>query len=91
MNGANPPTVLASSLPGSVPDCFYRLLERLRGARRPLSALSFWGAIALPAVYLPWLVAGIDTTDGLLAFLAVFGLHVLALFVGRRHRRPAGG
>lgn len=56
--------------------------------RHGLSVLSFWAAIALPALYLPFLVAGIDSTSGLLAFLCLFGLHVAALVGGRHHRRP---
>lgn len=54
-----------------------------RHVRVPLSALSFWIAIALPAVYLPLLVVGIDGADGLLLFLGLLGLHVLALVGGR--------
>ena len=79
MNGANPVTDLASALPVE------GLLGRLCGVRRSLSALSFWGAIALPAVYLPLLLTGIDTTNGLVTFFLLFGLHVLALLGGRRH------
>ena len=51
----------------------------------PLSALSFWVAIALPAVYLPLLFAGIERAEGLLLFLALLGLHVLALVGGRAY------
>lgn len=79
MNGANPATDLASALPEQ------GLLGRLSGVRRSLSALSFWGAIALPALYLPLLLVGIDTTNGLVTFLLLFGLHVLALLGGRRY------
>lgn len=56
---------------------------------RSLSALAFWASIAMPAVYLPLLAAGIDTADGLGTFLLLFALHVVALVGGRRHRRPA--
>lgn len=49
----------------------------------PLAVLSFWSAIALPVLYLPLLVAGIDTTQELLLFLGLFALHVLALVGGR--------
>ena len=84
MTGANPsilpgPSLLDGDLGG-----------RLGRLRRSLSALSFWGAIALPAVYLPLLVAGIETTGGLTAFLLLFGLHVFALVGGRRYGRTAG-
>lgn len=60
-------------------------LRRRIGA--PLSALSFWGAIALPVLYLPPLVLGIESTTGLLAFLGLLGLHAAALIGGRGYRR----
>jgi len=53
----------------------------------PLSALSFWLAIALPALYLPLFVTGLESTNELLTFLGLFALHLLALFGGRTHRR----
>jgi len=53
----------------------------------PLSALSFWLAIGLPALYLPLLITGLSTVSDLLTFLALFGLHVLALIGGRSYRR----
>jgi len=56
------------------------------GFRRSLSALSFWCSIALPAVYLPLLAAGIESTGGLAAFLGLLGLHVLSLVGGRDYR-----
>ena len=56
----------------------------LRGA---LAAVSFWSGIALPALYLPLLLAGLESVEGLAAFLGLFGLHVLALVGGRCHRR----
>lgn len=60
------------------------------GIRRAVSALSFWGAITLPSVYLPLLVFGVGSTDGLATFLLLFGLHLVALFGGRRYRQAAG-
>ena len=51
----------------------------------PLSTVSFWAAIALPACYLSLLASGIETTDGLALFLGLLGLHVLALLGGRAH------
>lgn len=49
-------------------------------------ALSFWLAIVLPALYIPLLFAGIEDARGLLVFLGLFGLHVLALIGGRSYR-----
>ncbi|MFB6174049.1 MAG: hypothetical protein ABEI39_05340 [Halobacteriales archaeon] len=51
----------------------------------PLSTLSFWSAIALPAVYLPLLIAGVDSQRGLVAFLGLFALHLAALVGGRSY------
>ena len=55
----------------------------------PLSMLAFWAAIALPALYLPLLAAGIDTVYGLTAFLGLFVLHVAALVGGRGYAGTA--
>ena len=52
----------------------------------PVTAIAFYGAIALPAVYLPLLVAGIETTDGLVTFLGLLGLHLAALVGGRSYQ-----
>lgn len=59
------------------------VLPRWVGAR--FHALVFWSAIVLPVLYLPLLFAGIDDTRGLLLFLGLFGLHVLALVGGRTY------
>ena len=58
----------------------------MRPITGPLSALAFWAAIALPALYIPLLVAGLESTGDLSVFLGLFGLHLLALFGGRSHR-----
>lgn len=51
----------------------------------PLSAVAFWSAVALPLLYVPLLVAGLSTSQDLLLFLGLFGLHLVALFGGRSH------
>ena len=51
----------------------------------PLTAVSFWFAIVLPAVYLPLLVAGIESASGLATVIGLVGLHVAALIGGRTH------
>lgn len=81
MNDANPPAPGGRSRPAEGG-------RRPEWVRRSLSALSFWGAIALPAVYLPLLIVGVETTAGPGTFLGLFGLHVVSLVGGRRHRRP---
>lgn len=52
---------------------------------RPVSAVAFWSAIALPLLYVPLLAAGLGTTQDLLLFLGLFALHLVALFGGRSH------
>ena len=53
----------------------------------PVSALAFWLAIALPALYLPLLLTGLSTVPDLVLFLSLFGLHLVALVGGRSYRR----
>lgn len=57
----------------------------------PLSALSFWLAILLPVLYLPLLVSGIDSLQGLALFVGIVGLHVLALIGGHPYADGARG
>jgi hypothetical protein len=54
---------------------------------RPLSAIAFWLAIALPVLYVPFLTTGINGLRELGLFLGVFGLHLTALYAGRTYRR----
>lgn len=82
MNGANPSISSGSTLQD------VGVVGRRGRIQRSLTALSFWGAIALPGVYLPLLAAGIETTGGLATFLLLFGFHVFALVGGRRYGRP---
>ena len=84
MNGANRTSLPTASLPEGID------AASASGVRRAVSALSFWGAIALPSVYLPLLVFGVDSTEELTTFLLLFGLHLVALFGGRRYRRATG-
>lgn len=53
----------------------------------PVSALAFWSAIALPALYLPLLLTGLSTVPDLVLFLSLFGLHLVALVGGQSYRR----
>lgn len=56
-----------------------------RTIKAPLSRVAFYSAIALPALYLPLLVTGIETTNGLVLFLALLGLHIGTLIGGRSY------
>ncbi len=49
----------------------------------------YWSAILLPVVYIPLLLMRLHTTEELLLFLVLFGLHVVALIGGRSYRREA--
>ena len=57
------------------------------GLHGATSAFAFWSGIALPGLYIPVLLHGIESVEGLAVFLGLFGLHVLALVGGRCHRR----
>ncbi|WP_122088883.1 hypothetical protein [Halalkalicoccus subterraneus] len=54
---------------------------------RPFEAAAFWSAVALPFLYLPLLVAGLDSSAQLSAFLALLALHAVAIVGGHRHNR----
>ena len=64
-----------------------RPFRPVRSLPMPLSAIAFWLAIALPALYLPLLLTGLSTPTDLLTFLGLFGLHAVALVGGRSYRR----
>lgn len=49
----------------------------------PLTAIAFWMAILLPALYVPMLVNGITSRAGLGLFLGLFGVHIVMLLAGR--------
>lgn len=55
--------------------------------RSTLTTLGFWVAVVLPVCYLPLLVTNLETTSRSMAILALFGIHVLALVVGRDYHR----
>lgn len=48
--------------------------------------VSFWLAIWMPMLYVPFLLSGIDTSSELLTFLVLLVLHLFVLFVGRSHQ-----
>lgn len=62
-----------------------------RSLRSSLAAVSFWAAIVLPLLYVPVVLAGIETTDGVLVFLGLVGLHLAALVGGRTYRSGPDG
>ncbi len=50
-----------------------------------IRALSFWSAIALPALYIPLVFIGIETTEQLLVFLGLFAIHIATLIGGHSY------
>lgn len=57
----------------------------MRSLAEPLSAIAFWLAIALPALYVPLIATGIEGTNGLALFFGIFSLHILSLYLGRAY------
>jgi len=57
--------------------------NRLTAAIR---ATCFWLAIALPFLYVPLLIAGVETRPEGLALLVLLALNALSLLVGHSHR-----
>lgn len=55
---------------------------------RPVEAFAFWTAIALPFLYVPLLVYGLETPSELAAFLGLVCLNVVAFVIGHRYNRP---
>lgn len=53
----------------------------------PVRVVSFWIAVALPFLYLPLLVTGLETPTVTAAFLALLAANAVTLFVGHPHRR----
>jgi len=54
---------------------------------RVVVAISFWLAIALPFLYLPLVIFGIDTTTRAVVFGVLLVCNAVALLVGHAHRR----
>ena len=56
-------------------------------AVKPVRALAFWLAVALPFAYLPLLVGGIGTEAELVTFAGLVAANAVALLVGHDHHR----
>lgn len=54
---------------------------------RPLEAVAFWCAIALPFLHIPLLLHGLETSGELFTFLGLLALNGIAIVVGHRHKR----
>ena len=60
-----------------------RVGESLEPVLEQTRAAGFWGAIALPFVYLPLLAVGLDSPTQAALFLGLLGAHLLAVLLGR--------
>lgn len=56
-------------------------------AIKPVRAVAFWLAVALPFAYLPMLAGGIGGEPELLTFAALVATNAVALLVGHDHHR----
>ena len=62
------------------------LQHGVRLVAAPLRFVGFWAAVALPFLYLPLLVSGLDGQETLV-FGLLLALNALALVVGHGHRQ----
>lgn len=60
--------------------------EIVRWIREQVVMLLYWSAILLPVIYLPLLFTRIQSGEKLVLFLALVGLHLVALIGGQFHR-----
>ncbi|WP_248896504.1 hypothetical protein [Haloplanus halobius] len=62
-------------------------LERgLDAVATPLRFVAFWAAVALPFLYLPLLIGGLQGEQAT-AFVALLSVNVAALVIGHEHGR----
>lgn len=56
-----------------------------------LTAVAFWFGTLLPLVYIPVIVAGLDSLPRLALFVGLLALNVVALSIGRDYPETAAG
>lgn len=71
------------------PQCRPALGQLVRWLKAQVVMVLFWSAILLPVAYLSLLVTRLHSTEKLLLFLALIGLHSIALIAGHSHRSGA--
>lgn len=59
-------------------------LGSLTGA---IEMVGFWTAVALPFLYVPLFVTGLDTMPQRVTLVGLIALNIIALIVGHRHKR----
>lgn len=52
----------------------------------PVQLVGFWSAIALPFLYVPLVVTGLETTAELTVFLGLLAANVVAIALGHSYR-----
>jgi hypothetical protein len=52
---------------------------------RPLEAAGFWAAVALPFVYVPLILQGLDTSTAQVTVAVLIAAHLVALVLGRTY------
>lgn len=80
------PSTTSALVPDGVADSVAAVTTNFDALFRPFEALAFWSAVALPFVYIPLLLSGIETSAELLAVATLIGAHVVALVLGHHHR-----
>lgn len=55
-----------------------------------LTAVAFWFGTLLPLVYIPVIVAGLDSLSRLALFVGLLALNVVALSIGRDYPEMRG-
>jgi hypothetical protein len=55
--------------------------------RSSIRLFGFWAAIALPFLYVPLAVTGLNDGATIIAFVTLLALNVIALFLGREYGR----
>lgn len=80
-------TTVSTMSPPSIdrPTTLDRFAEALEPILDQTRAVSFWGAITLPFVYLPFLATGVDSPTRAGILLALVGINLVAVLVGRGH------
>lgn len=74
----------------STGDAHGSLIRRLLSSRPPkaIQLAAFWVAVALPFLYLPLLITGVQTPGERSALAAMLAVNVMALYVGHDYRQP---
>lgn len=55
--------------------------------RQLIQAVAFWSAVALPFLYLPLLLHGLETPRELAAFFGLLALNIVAFVLGHGYKR----